>query len=304
MTSSFKADVIVFGGTAPGLVAAIRAAREGLTVRLLTPSSKLGGALPSLGALETHYRGVRSPLLKELGDMLCNYYRNTYGEDSRQYHECHSGMMLTFEPRVMEKLLNDWISAEARIHAHTQTRLVSASRKHGRLESIQACEITSGREFKFEGRFFVEASYEGDLMAMAGVSHRLGREARDEFDEPSAGTVFTRWIPGEFPRAAAMGRLNLVTAKATTTDPISESTGEGDDNIQSYSFRLCITNNPSNRLLLGSPPSSYDRSIYAPLLLTPEEKERLSLPFHHRFLIYSLSEMIERDHLFHGHALP
>ncbi|MBP7140271.1 MAG: FAD-dependent oxidoreductase [Opitutaceae bacterium] len=304
MTAINKADVVIFGGTAPGIVAAIRAAREGLTVRLITPGAKLGGALPSLGALETHYQGVRSPLLKELADKLRGYYLNTYGEDSSQYHACQSGMMLTFEPHVMERLLIDWINAESRIRVHTRTQLLAIHRKDGRVVSVQASDMASGRKFKLEGRYFVEASYEGDLMAMAGASHRIGRESRKEFDEPSAGTVFTRWIQGEFPGAAANGRLNLVTAKATTTDPLPESTGEGDDNIQSYSFRLCITDDPSNRRLLDSPPSGYDRAIYAPLLLTPKEKECLILPFHHRFLIYSLSEMIERDHIFHGHALP
>jgi hypothetical protein len=116
--------------------------------------------------------------------------------------------------------------------------------------------------------------------------------------------VFTRWLTGVHPRAAAEGRLNLVTAGATTSPPLPGSTGEGDDHIQSYSYRLCLTDDPENRRLLDAPPAGYDREKYAPILLPPAEKERLALPFHHRFLIYSLREMAECDHLFHGHALP
>jgi hypothetical protein len=141
-------------------------------------------------------------------------------------------------------------------------------------------------------------------MALAGARLGIGREARGEFGEPRAGRVFTQWLVGEYPRAAVDGGLNLVTAGATTSEPLAGSTGEGDDNIQSYSYRLCLTDEPANRRLLVSPPLGYDRTRYAPILLPPAEKAKLRLPFHHRFLIYSLREMAGRDHVFHGHALP
>src|SRR6185436_16440382 len=73
---------------------------------------------------------------------------------------------------------------------------------------------------------------------------------------------------------------------------------------QSYSYRMCITDVPANRRRLECPPEGYQREPYAPILLPVEEKERLALPFHHRFLIQSLTEMVARDHIFHGHALP
>jgi len=66
-------DLVGEGGTAPGVVAAVRAAREGLRVALVTPADALGGALPSLGALETHYRGKRAPLLEEISAAVCAY---------------------------------------------------------------------------------------------------------------------------------------------------------------------------------------------------------------------------------------
>src|SRR5690349_16061878 len=97
-----KLDVVVYGPTAPAIMAAVRCAREGLQVALVSPTQQLGGSLPSLGAVETHYRGVRAPLLQEFCDRVKNHYRQRYGVDSDQYRACTGGSMITFEPHVAE----------------------------------------------------------------------------------------------------------------------------------------------------------------------------------------------------------
>ena len=304
MESSVTSTVVIYGGTAPGIVAAVRAAREGLDVVLVTPTSYLGGALPSLGAVETHYRGHRAPLLQEFIDGVIRHYRERYGPDSPQLRACTGGMMITFEPRVAEAILRGWVAAESRIRRLAGFAPFAVEREDALVRAILFHAEGSGETLRLAGETFVEASYEGDLMAVAGADFRVGREARVEFDEPRAGRVFTQWLNGVHPRAAAEGRLNLVTATATTSDPLPGSTGEGDDNLQSYSYRLCLSDDPANRRMLESPPSGYDRARYAPILLSPAAKEKLALPFHHRFLIHTLREMVERDHIFHGHALP
>jgi hypothetical protein len=296
-------DLIVAGATAPGIVAAVRAAREGLSVALVAPGPQLGGSLPSLGAVETHYRGNRAPLLQEFIDAVGRHYLGRYGADSEQYRACAGGKMIMFEPHVAERVLEQMVAAESHIEVR-RGLLPVAVEKTGRRVQAVVFRDAGGHAHRLAARNFIEAGYEGDLMAVAGVAHRIGREARDEYGEPRAGRVFTRWLTGVHPRAAAEGRLNLVTAGATTSEPLPGSTGEGDDNIQSYSYRLCLTDDPANRRRLDAPPAGYDRAKYAPLLLTPAEKEKLPLPFHHRFLIQSLREMVERDHIFHGHALP
>jgi hypothetical protein len=298
-----KFDLIVAGSTAPGIVAAVRAAREGLSVALVSAGTHLGGSLPSLGAVETHYRGNRAPLLQEFIHEVGKHYLGCFGADSEQYRACVAGKMVMFEPHVAEEVLERMVAAEANLEVRRGLVPVAVE-KSGRLVQAVVFRDAGGAEQKLAARAFVEAGYEGDLMALAGAKHRVGREARAEFGEPRAGRVFTRWLTGVHPRAAAEGRLNLVTAGATTSEPLPGSTGEGDDNIQSYSYRLCLTDDPANRRLLDAPPAGYDRAKYAPLLLTPEEKEKHPLPFHHRFLIQSLREMVERDHIFHGHALP
>lgn len=296
-------DVIVAGSTAPGIMAAVRAAREGLSVALVAPGPHLGGSLPSLGAVETHYRGNRAPLLQEFIQAVGKHYLGKYGADSEQYRASVAGKMIVFEPHVAEAVLERMVAAEANIEV-LRGLVPVAVEKNGRLVQAVVFQDGEGKTRRLGARAFIEAGYEGDFMALAGVKHRVGREARGEFGEPRAGRVFARWLTGVHPRAAAEGRLNLVTAGATTSEPLPGSTGESDDNIQSYSYRLCLTDDPANRRLLDTPPASYDRGKYAPLLLTPEEKEKLPLPFHHRFLIQTLRDMVERDHIFHGHALP
>src|SRR5687768_18307242 len=100
MTSAFEFDLVVCGATAPLIVCAIRAAREGLRVALVASGPKLGGSLPSLGAVETNYRGNRAPLLHEFVAAVHGYYRERYGEESAQFRACAGGKMVTFEPHV------------------------------------------------------------------------------------------------------------------------------------------------------------------------------------------------------------
>lgn len=297
-------DLVVFGGTAPGIVAAVRAAREGLEVALVARGQHLGGSLPSLGAVETHYAGNRAPLLDQFIAEVKAHYRAKDGEDSENYRTSAGGRMITYEPQVAEAILERMISAESRIRVYRGFTPAAVEKDGALITAVQFRALEGPETLRLAARAFVEAGYEGDLMAVAGVKYRVGRESRAEYGEPRAGRVFTRWLTGQYPRAAVDGRLDLVTAGATTSDPLPGSTGEGDDNIQSYSYRLCITDDPANRRLPDSPPPGYDRARFAPILLSVAEKARLPLPFHHRFLIYPLQEMVERDHLFHGHALP
>ena len=79
---------------------------------------------------------------------------------------------------------------------------------------------------------FIDATYEGDLVAVAGVPYRVGRESRSEYGEPHAGRIFSRYGPGRFPRAASTGQLNLRPFEMSMTETFAGSTGEGDEAIQ------------------------------------------------------------------------
>jgi hypothetical protein len=307
-TARARADVLVYGATAPGIVTAVRAAREGLTVALVTPDAHVGGSFPSLGAIETHYAGNRAPLLEELMARIRGHYAEKHGIDSEAYRTATgagfvTGGMLTFEPRVGEAVCEAFVTAEKNIRVWREFTVASVEVRDGRLRRALFADRT-GRLLEAQAAAFVEAGDEGDLMALAGAEWRVGREGRAEFGEPNAGRVFSRWVTGRFPRDAAAGRLNLIVKHATTEGPLPGSTGEADREIQNYSLRLCLSNDPANRRVLTTPPAGYDRDVFAPILLDVAAKERLRLPFHHRFLIYSLEEAAAMDHVFHGHALP
>lgn len=296
--------MLVYGATAPALVAAVRCARERLAVWLVTPGDRLGGSLPSLGALETHYRGPRAPLVDEFRRRIVDHYRDTAGTDSEAYRICTGGKMTVFEPHVGERLLRAWVEAESRIAWMPGWRVATVEYRERRIERIEFSGERDDARPRAAPAIAIDGSDKGDLMAAAGVPFRIGREDRRAYGEPRAGRVFTRWLSGTYPRAAAAGRLALVTAGATTAEPLPGSTGRGDGHVQSFSYRLCLTDDPANRLPFEYPPDGYDRAAFAPLLLPPAEKERLPLPFHHRFLVATLEEMAAGDHLFHGHALP
>lgn len=315
---AISADLLVAGGTTGGVVAAVRAAREGLTTILACDHRPLGGTLPSLGALETHYGGNRAPLVQEVRERIIGYYRDRYGEGSEQYDACLAGLpMVRFEPHVAKKLIRAMVEAESNLTLLTGHHLAGAesvevdasslapgyaSTSAQPLREVRLRDGASGDTVVVEASCFIDATYTGDLAALAGVSYRSGRESTKEYGEPHAGRLFTRWIQGRFPEEAARGALNL-KAKATTLGLYSGSSGEGDNRIMAYSYRLCITDDPANRVPPPE-PRSYDRTRFLGAALPPEECAGQRYPLHHRFITQTLEQMIENDHLFHGHALP
>jgi len=112
-----------------------------------------------------------------------------------------------------------------------------------------------------EAAVFVDATYEGDLAALAEVPFRVGREARAEFKEPHAGKVFTNLEAKPAPSDAVAGRLNIrpYAQRQGSIDP--ESPFTADRAVQAYNYRFCITNDPKNRRLPGK-PANYNREDF------------------------------------------
>jgi len=314
----YTCDLLVLGATDGGVVAGVRAAREGLRTVLVGEGRSIGGVFPSLGAIETHYGGNRAPLLEEIRERIGGYYRKHYGAESTQYAIAKSKTpMLTFEPHVAERALTEMVGDERLLEvlpgyqiAEVQStdrvirRVVLLPRERQRNKpggSSNGAEHASG-SLVVEAAAFIDATYTGDLAASADVEYRVGRESRDQYAEPHAGRLFTRWVKGRFPAEAADGRLNLL-AKATTLGLYSGSSGEGDNHVMAYSYRLCLTRDPENRVEPPA-PQSYDRDRYRGIVEPPERAVQGRYPLHHRFVTQTLEEMIAGDHLFHGHALP
>ena len=297
-------SLLVYGGTEAGIFCAVQAARSGLHVILISETKYPYGYFPSLGAWETHYPGVRSPLSSEVKSKLADHYQAYFGINSIQYRDCvnleDNNPMMTFEPHVAEKVLEELLAAEKNLTLIAPARITRVCEADGRLKSISL--ISGNKAETLSANLFADCSYTGDLAAMTKAEFTLGREAKSVTGEIHAGKIFTRWKKGSYPQESVEGRLNILPTW-TTTSPLEGSTGEGDANIQDYSYRLCLSSDEHNRIVPPKPPG-YNRELYAPLLLLPEEKATLQLPFHHRWISQDMEEMMENDHLFHGHALP
>ncbi len=299
-------ELVIIGGTVPGIAAAVHAARAGIETQIVMYDEHLDGMFTALGAIETHYPGARSPFVEEFKRRVLDFYRTTYGAESEQYQVCTTldpnNPMITFEPSVAERILDEIVGAEPQITLLKRYYPVAVELARDMVKAVILKSFDDETILRVEGNIFIDATYEGDLAAVAGVPYRIGRESRAEYGESHAGRIFTRFVPGKFPIAAAQGKLNLLP-KWTTMGLYAGSTGDGDDNIQDYSYRLCLSCDPNNRRLPAK-PNGYDRLDYLAIVEDPAVTETKSYALHHRFLTYTLRDMIAQDHLFHGHALP
>src|SRR4051812_37595351 len=194
-----SADVVVYGGTAAGVMASVAAAREGASVVLVTPGRHLGGMV-SGGLGWTDYGRTET-----VGGYTREYYERVgkaYGKRGVEWH---------VEPHVAEAVF-EAMAREAGVRIVRDARL----KEQGgvRLVGTHAVAIVMENGEEFAGKVFIDAGYEGDLMAQAKVSWRAGREARSEYDEPGAGV--RRLHPSSQPGAAVdeHGVLPIVYAGA------------------------------------------------------------------------------------------
>ena len=245
-----KYDVVVAGATPGGIACAVRAAREGCRVCLVSASPHLGGMLSGgIGVLDTLYDGSRAPILDEFVHSVADHYQVQNPKTSAT----------SFEPHVAEQIVDRLVASEKSI---TVLKGYYPVLVEGAGRSIRSVMFAGTDTRAIAGRIFVDASYEADLAALAGVACRIGRESRAEYGEPHAGRVFTRRsMGGKHPREAATGELRLRPFPAIAEELLEGSTGEGDSQVQAYHYRLCLTNVPGNRREIKKPPG-YDADFF------------------------------------------
>lgn len=278
--SIHDADVVVYGGTSAAVTAAVQAKSMGKSVRMVCPERHLGGlSSGGLGFTDTGNKSVIGGISREFYQRIYKYYEKPETwvfEKKEEYGNQGQGTpamdgdertMWIFEPRIAEKVFEDFVR-EYDIPVHRDEWL---DRDHGvKLENnrIQAITMLSGRTFT--GRMFIDASYEGDLMASAGVSYHVGREANTIYDETwngiQVGVLHHDHHFGDFkvspylvPGDPESGLLPYVSDE----DPGKK--GEGDHRVQAYCFRMCLTDVPENRVPFPK-PEGYDPARYELLL--------------------------------------
>ncbi|MFO1489617.1 MAG: FAD-dependent oxidoreductase [Kiritimatiellia bacterium] len=272
------ADVIVYGCTSAGVIAAEQTARMGRTVLLLGPDTHLGGlSSGGLGWTDSGNKAVIGGLARDFYHRIHRAYqspdawrwqkRGDFGNQGQGAPAIDgvSRTMWIFEPHVAEQVFED-IVKEHRIPVLRNRWL---DREHGvRKEGgrITAITMTDGETFR--GRMFIDATYEGDLMAAAGVSHTVGREPNSKYAETLNGVQTARARSHQFdvaidpyltPGDPASGLLPRIH----DGDPGKD--GEGDARIQAYNYRMCLTRHAPNRVPFPK-PDGYDPRQYELLL--------------------------------------
>ena len=281
----FKADVIVYGGTSAAVTTAVQVSRMGKSVIILSPDKHLGGLSSSgLGFTDTGNKEVIGGIAREFYQLIYQHYQKSESwkwQKQSEYGNRGQGSpaidgekrtMWIFEPHVAEEAFEIMIS-ENKIKVYREewlNRETGVKKKNGKIVSIQTL---SGKVFK--GRIFIDATYEGDLMASAGVSYTVGREANSVYDETwngiqkgvfHHGHYFKDNIdPYKVPGDPSSGLLPLILKETPGEN------GSGDKKIQAYCFRLCLTQNPENRVPITK-PEGYDSTQFELLVRLSETR--------------------------------
>jgi FAD dependent oxidoreductase len=264
-------DVVVYGGTSGGVAAAVQAARLGKSVVLIEPTHRLGGlSSGGLGQTDIGNKEAIGGIAREFYRRIRRHYENPsawkwqtrsdYQSAGQSRFQPDEDTMWTFEPSVALQVFQNLIR-EQKVTVVYGERLdlkggVAVTRsKPWRILSIRT---ESGRTFR--GRMFIDATYEGDLMAQAGVTYTVGREANSQYGETLNG-VQTRQAtkhqlrPGIDPYVRKGDPSSGLLPGIDPSGPGRE--GGGDDRVQAYCFRMCLTDQPGNRLPVLK-PEGYD----------------------------------------------
>ncbi len=260
-------DLVVIGGTGGGVACAVRAAREGCSVLLVQHNRHIGGMMANgLMQWDALYGGHRAPLFTELLKNIERHYIAVYGENSRDHQTIrytHEHYPIGWaEPHVAEREFNRLVAGEKNLTLLLGHYPAALEREGPLLRAVRLREYGGAKEIRVRGVMFADATYEGDLFALAKVPYRCGREARGEYQEPHAGKLFCNVASGPAPRDAVEGRLNIRPYGSHQGSIDSTSPFTADRAVQAYNYRFCVTKDPANRLLLAAPPPNYRRQEY------------------------------------------
>ena len=289
-----KYDIVIYGGTSAGVSAAIQSSRMGKSVVLIEPTNRIGGLTTGgLGQTDIGNKQAIGGISREFYENIKKYYddpenwkwekRSDYKDGGQTRTEEGEATMWTFEPSAALAVYKSMMDKEKikMVYNERLNRESGVKKVAGKIESIT---MESGKIFK--GKVFLDATYEGDLMASAGVSYAVGRESNEEYGETlngvqanSINTSLTglvsrnafnhNFIPGVDPYVVkgdpTSGLLPNVNEK-----PGLE--GEGDKKIQAYCFRMCLTDHPENRIPFQK-PANYDEVNYELLFRNYEARK-------------------------------
>lgn len=237
-------DVIVYGATPSGIMASVAAAREGMHVALVEPGKQIGGMVAS-GLSHTDRGNIET-----IGGIPREFFENV----GRHYGE---SVEWNFEPHVAAQVFEDMVR-QAHVSVFLEARLRKPDGVIKKGDRIQSLLTEDGRAFS--AAEFVDATYEGDLMEVSGVSNTWGRESEAQYGESLAGVLGTQRMDLQF-----RARVSPYAADGSLlpgVSPLPRGTlGQADRKIPSYNLRLCVTASKDN-LIPFPKPDGYDPAQY------------------------------------------
>ena len=270
-----ESDIVIFGGTSGGVAAAVQAHRMGKTAVIAEWSQHLGGLTTGgLGATDIGNKGAIGGIAREFYEQIAQHYEKPEAwtwqkrESQDVKHEKSNDPLVaktgkatkwTFEPHVAMDIYKKWLG-DVGVKVYLGEKLKSV-----KMDGARIVEFTTESGHTYRGKVFIDASYEGDLMAKAGVSYHVGREANSEFNETLNG--FREKTPQHQFTVDVDPYITPGDPKSGLLPFIQEGTGEkpgdGDKCVQAYNFRLCMTRTKENLVpWTDLKPANYDEKNF------------------------------------------
>jgi len=274
-TSDYDADLIIYGGTSAAITAAVQAKKMGKSVIIVSPDKHLGGlSSGGLGYTDTGNKSVIGGLAREFYHRVYIHYQTDSAwkwQKKEEYGNKGQGTpamdgenrtMWIFEPHVAEQIFEDFTKEnELEIHRNEWLdRETGVTKENGEITQIKTL---SGKTYS--GKVFIDATYEGDLMAAAGVSFHVGRESNSTYGEKWNGVQVGVYQHKHYFKENISPYLIADDPSSGFLPEISSNppgvNGEGDKRIQAYNYRMALSRHPDNRVPFAK-PDNYDPARY------------------------------------------
>ncbi|MBN8858533.1 MAG: FAD-dependent oxidoreductase [Sphingobacteriales bacterium] len=255
-TAAYTVDICIYGASSAGVVAAYAAAKCGNSVILIEPGKMIGGL--TTGGLGKTDAGIKEAIT----GLSLRFYQQV-----AQKYGLSSGEQWTFEPRIAQEVMQDYIR-EGKVTLLMETQLSKVKKEGTVIRSVKLKDARDGSAVSITAKQFLDCTYEGDLMAMSGVSYFVGREDNSVYNETLNGFQLPEYhkqsgyhqfpdgvSPYKIPGDPSSGLVWGITKHKT------EPAGTGDKKVQAYNFRICLTDSAENRIPITR-PDDYDSARY------------------------------------------
>jgi hypothetical protein len=284
LAETHEADVVIYGDASGGVTAAVQAARMGKSAILVSQYGHLGGMTSSgLGWTDLGNEAILGGIAREFYHRLYRHYQQpeAWTQQRREdYSNAGQGvptfnpkteLASTFEPKVAEAVFHALVKEAGVKVIHGRIDLARGADKLGK--RIVGIRLEDGTVVR--GKMFIDASYEGDLLPLAGVTFVVGREANAEFGESgngNTGVARKNQLPGGIDPYATPGDAASGLLPGVNRD-LGGLKGDGDHRLQAYCYRMVLTNAAANRLPVEQ-PANYDEVAYELLFRAIEAGQR------------------------------